>query len=150
MFSSLSPILIDVKHRKQQSIVYYSWTSPVCVDCLSYVFLSSSPIALQITEHSCWLFLGLRRKHLMALLSFQSLAWLVCRHWLWQNPQPLFNVWLHVCAWSQKDFMCTRVWIPRLVLRSPFLVFSCLRTRCHHFAPAVTHHRQRHGFSLSR
>ncbi len=126
LFPSLSPFLIAVKHRKQKSVIYYSWTSPVCVDCLSYVFLSSSPITLQITEHSCWLFLEQRRRHLMVLLSFQSLAWLVCRHWLWQTQRPLFNVRLCVRAWIGEYFMCTRVWISRLVLQSPFLVFSCV------------------------
>lgn len=62
LFSSLSPILMDVKHRKQQSIIYYSWTSLVCVDCLSYVFLSSSPIALQITEHFSLVISGAQKK----------------------------------------------------------------------------------------
>lgn len=83
LFPSLSPILINVKHCKQQPIIYYSWTSLVCIVCHTFPFLPLPSLPRQQSIHTGY-FWSLE----------EEIWWLcyLCRNRFWQTQGPLFNV----------------------------------------------------------
>lgn len=154
--SSMSIKLVANDVNKDKSFNINEPLYLLCIDCLSCVFFSSAPMALQTAKHSHRLFLELRRRDPVALLSLQSWTWLVCRHWLWQTLGPLYC--LTVCTREFKSVLCVQgisflIFLSSSVLRRPFLDW-CVQTQQSHFAPAATHHtkrqRQRRGLGLSR
>ena len=120
---------------------------PECMDCLTYVFFSSAPTALQTHTTFTLVISGAQKNRSDVFVIFSEFS-LACLQTL-ALTNPLMSDCVRVCM-TCVLCVCKGLHFSfnsSLVLRSPSLVL-CVNTACSHFAPAVAHLRQRRGFSL--